>query len=151
MENFGILRGHSRVRVDGSGRLKLPAVFARPMVESYGREVFFTSVTGDFGLVYPLKVWEEIEKKLLLAPSMFPSVKKYLALTSYYGKVEALDSKDRLLIPQVLRETALLEGELIILGKLNHLEVWNLERFRREIEAHPFTDEDAQRLAELGI
>ncbi len=139
------------MKTDGSGRIKLPSVFSRPMVEFYGREVFFTSVNGDFGLIYPLKVWEDVERKLLLAPSMSPSVKKYLSLTSYYGKVLSLDAKDRLIIPQVLRRSAALEGELIILGKLNHLEIWNLERFRKEMEENPFTEEDARALASLGI
>ncbi len=139
------------MKTDSNGRIKLPAAFSRPMVEFYGREVFFTSVNGDFGLIYPLKVWEEVERRLLLAPSMSPSVKKYLSLTSYYGKVLTLDGKDRLIIPQVLRTSAALEGELIILGKLNHLEVWNLERFHQEMDKNPFTDEDARALASLGI
>ncbi len=151
MEKFGILRGHSRIKTDGSGRIKLPSSFARIVKEHYGREIFFTSVEGESGLIFPMKIWLEKERRLLQAPSMEPSVKKYLSLTSYYGKVLSLDSKERILIPQILRESASLEGDLVLLGKLNYIEVWNDQKLREKFNTNPFTDEDSAELAKWGI
>ncbi|MCD6454409.1 MAG: division/cell wall cluster transcriptional repressor MraZ [Candidatus Aminicenantes bacterium] len=151
MEKFGILRGHSRIKTDGSGRFKLPSDFSKIIKEQFGKEMFFTSVDGECGLLFPMKVWEEKERRLLNAPTMDPAIKKYLALTSYYGKVVNLDSKDRILIPQILRESASLEGELILLGKLNHIEVWNSKKLEEKFKLNPFTDEDSEALARWGI
>ncbi len=151
MEKFGILRGHSRIKTDNSGRFKLPSAFSKIIKDFYGKELFFTSVDGECGLLFPMKVWEEKERRLLQAPTMDPAIKKYLTLTSFYGKVVTLDSKDRILIPQILREAAALDGELVLLGKLNYIEVWNSEKLNEKFKLNPFTDEDSAELAKWGI
>jgi hypothetical protein len=37
------------------------------------------------------------------------------------------------------------------LGYLKHLEIWNEERLLTEMKSNPFTDEDKQALADLGV
>ena len=62
-----------------------------------------------------------------------------------------IDGQGRLLMPQLLREAAGLKGEVAVTGMLTHLEVRNLEAYRREIEENKFTSEDEKTLDELGI
>jgi DNA-binding transcriptional regulator/RsmH inhibitor MraZ len=38
-----------------------------------------------------------------------------------------------------------------VMGNLTYLEVWNNERFTRQLEASPYTDSDAEALAGFGI
>ncbi len=56
-----------------------------------------------------------------------------------------------LLMPQLLRESAQIKGEVAVTGNLTHLIVRNLEQYRKEIEEQPFTPEDEKTLDELGI
>ena len=42
-------------------------------------------------------------------------------------------------------------GEVVVLGQLNYLDVWNHERFLSKLKEQEFTDEDYQTLGELGI
>jgi DNA-binding transcriptional regulator/RsmH inhibitor MraZ len=52
----------------------------------------------------------------------------------------------------MLRNEANLAGEVVVFGYLKYLEVWNAENFRRSrLEEQPYTDEDAEALARLGI
>jgi DNA-binding transcriptional regulator/RsmH inhibitor MraZ len=51
----------------------------------------------------------------------------------------------------LLRESANIKGEVAVLGKLTLLEVRNMEAFKKEMEAQPFTPEDAETLGQLGI
>ena len=56
---------------------------------------------------------------------MNDAVMKYLDLTSYYGQQVKMDAQGRVVLPQILRSTAKLEGELAVMGKITHLEVVN--------------------------
>ena len=42
-------------------------------------------------------------------------------------------------------------GEVAVMGNLNYLEVWNLQRFRDYLEKNPLTDEDEETLSNLGV
>ena len=53
-------------------------------------------------------------------------------------------------MPQLLRETAQIKGEVAVMGNLTYLEVRNLEALRKEIEENPITDEDTRTLDESG-
>ena len=63
-----------------------------------------------------------------------------------------MDRQGRVLVPQLLRESAAMVGEVSVLGLQNHLAVWNLKRLQdRLFKKEPFTDEDGRLLAEYGI
>jgi MraZ protein len=69
---------------------------------------------------------------------------------NYYGQLVDIDGQGRLLMPQLLRESAQIRGEVAVLGNLTYLEVRNLDTFRQEIQEQ-FTPEDESTLDELGI
>jgi MraZ protein len=148
-----MLRGSYNARVDDKGRIKIPADFKRYLDEKYGRPDFYvTSLIGDCARIYPLQEWEEIEKKLAAQPSMVPATKKFLDRTNYYGQMQQMDGQGRILIYPMLRNEAKLSGEVMVFGYLKYLEIWNSENFRRSrLEEQPYTDEDAEVLAGLGI
>ena len=146
-----MLRGNAPARIDEKGRLKVPNAF-RALVESkYGRELFLTSVTGEYVRIYPMPVWLEIEEKLGAMPSTHPSRLRYLDRINYYGQIAELDAQGRVIIPVRLREAATMSGDVDVLGQFNYLDVWNHERFLNKLQHDPYTDEDARALAEFGI
>jgi len=109
-------------------------------------------VTGEFVRLYPMAVWLEIERKLLAVPSAHPSRVRFLDRVNYFGQAASLDKQGRVLLPQMLRESAAMAGEVSVLGLQNHLAVWNQKRLHdRLFKQQPFTDEDGKALAEFGI
>ena len=82
---------------------------------------------------------------------MQPQKQKFLRNTSYFGQVASMDRQGRIMIQPHLREAAGIDGEVSVVGYLKYLEVWNHEKFRQQIRAQPFTDDDADRLAQFGI
>ena len=146
-----MLRGSTLATMDDKGRLKVPTDFRRVLEERYGPEFFVTSVTGEKVLLYPLPVWEEIEGKLSGLPATDPVRQRFLDRVSYFGAQVKLDGQGRLLLPTVLRERAAMAGEVIVSAQIDHLEIWNRERFERRLVDHPFTDDDFRTLAERGI
>ena len=145
------MRGSTVATMDEKGRFKVPTDFRRVLEERYGPEFFVTSVTGEKALVYPLPVWEEIEAKLAALPATDPVRQKFLERASYFGAQLRLDGQGRLLMPPILRERAAMTGEVVVSALLDHLEIWNRERFEQRLAQHPFTDDDFRALAERGI
>lgn len=82
---------------------------------------------------------------------MDPAKIKLQKFTSYYGILTQMDPQGRILIPQALREDAQVLGDVIVIGKNDHLEVWNNEVIRRSLKEQPLTDADRERLAEQGF
>jgi MraZ protein len=138
------LRGNSPAKVDEKGRLKIPAVFLEALRE-YGSQFYITSTTGETARIYPMKVWSEIEDKLAGKASS-KQKRNFLMRTSYYGQVAELDGQGRVLLPSLLREKALLKGDVAVLGISNYLEVMNDARAVDQMKNEPFTDEDEDAL-----
>ena len=146
-----MFRGHEQARIDDKGRLKVPNVFRSLLESKYGRELFLTSLTGEYVRVYPMPVWLEKEEKLAQMPSTHPSRLRFLDRVNFFGQQAELDTQGRVLIPARLRETATMSGDVDVLGLYNYLDVWNHDRFLTTLQREAYTDDDARALAELGI
>jgi MraZ protein len=148
---MGVFRGNAPARIDDKGRLKVPNTFKSVLENKYGRELFLTSLSGEFVRIYPMPVWLEIEQKLGEMPSTHPARLRFLDRVNYYGQTSELDVQGRVLIPARLRDAATIAGDVDVLGQFNYLDVWNHDRLLTKLQREPYTDEDARSLAEFGI
>ncbi len=146
-----MLRGNSPAKIDDKGRLKVPSGFRALVEQEFGTDLFVTSLSGECVRIYPMKVWNEIEKKLAAVPSTLPARARFFDRVNYYGQVAELDKQGRVLIHQRLRDSAEMNGEVDVLGVYDYLEVWNHDRFAAKLQREPFTDEDARVLSQYGI
>jgi MraZ protein len=164
------LRGNSPATIDEKGRLKLPSGFKSALDAFFASQAlndsnanasadlqpsaprfYLTSLDAKCGLLYPLPIWEEIEEKIYKLPSTLGARRAYLENSSYYGSVIEPDAQGRFVIQPILRASADLSGEIVILGQINHLMIWNRSAFERRIAAEPLTTAHLEQLAELGI
>lgn len=148
-----MLRGSFPAKIDEKGRVKIPADFRKILEDRYGSEtdLYVTSPTGESVLIYPMSEWEQIEAKMLEPPKFTPEKQKFLRNTNFFGQVAQMDKQGRVLIQPRLRESAGISGEINVMGNLNHLEVWDDQRFASLRAAEPYTSKDAQALALLGL
>lgn len=146
-----MLRGNYTARIDSKGRLKVPTLFRRYVEEKYGTDVYVTSLTGECVRIYPLPEWESIEQRLSLLPSMDPARRKFVDRTSYYGQQSSMDSQGRVLIHTLLRKSAAVVGEVVVIGALNYLEIWEHDKFQQRLLSDPYTEADEAAIARLGI
>src|SRR6266851_3315530 len=151
MEQSCVFRGNAPARIDDKGRLKMPSNFRSLLESKYGRELFLTSLTGEYVRMYPMPVWLEIEQKLSQAPSTHPSKLRFLDRVNYFGQAAELDAQGRVIIPVRLRDSATMIGEVDVLGQQKYLDVWNHDRFLAKLQREAYTDDDARALSEFGI
>ena len=146
-----MFRGNAPARIDDKGRLKVPNAFRSLLESKYGRDLFLTSLTGEYVRIYPMPVWLETEEKLGRMPSSHPARLRFLDRISYFGQAAELDAQGRVIIPVRLRESATMSGDVDVLGLYNCFDVWNHDRFLTKLQRDPYTDDDARALAEFGI
>ena len=61
-----------------------------------------------------------------------------------------VDKQGRILVPNILREFAQINKEVVLIGVASRIEIWSKERFEG-ITAFEDMDEIAEHMAELGL
>lgn len=145
------LMGHSPAKVDPKGRVKIPTAFRTIIEDRFGSECFITSFDGERAMIYPLSVWREFNGRLSRVPSTSTAKRKLMERANYYGQLVSIDAQGRLLVPQILRQVADLEGEVVVLGNGDHLIVWSNEKIAQRFAEEPLTDEDYKELELHGV
>ena len=144
-----MFRGNHPAKVDEKGRLKLPSAFKQLVDAANVTKFYVTSTDGKSAEIWPLPEWEKREEKLAESSDMDDAVKKYLNLTSYYGQQVEMDNQARILLPQILRNSAQLDAEVTVFGMRVYVEVHNREIFERNMAANAMTADDRKAMAEI--
>lgn len=144
-----MFRGNHPAKVDEKGRLKLPAAFKQLLDAQHTAQFYITSPDGTKAEIWPLPVWEKLEEKLVEHSTMNDAVEKYLSVTGYYGQQVEMDTQARVLLPQILRGTAKLDAEVVVMGKIDHLEVHNQAMFEANLPANSLTADDRKALGAI--
>jgi MraZ protein len=76
-------------------------------------------------LVYPLNEWEKLTNGLSKLNVFDPKKRFFMREFMKYVNECELDSQNRILIPTQLVNYAKLNGEIVILGMLDKLEIWD--------------------------
>lgn len=142
-------RGGATARIDDKGRLKLPASMRTVLEEKYGPELFVTSVDGLTVLIYPKAEWEAHERAIVGEDELLaldPARQNYLTRVNFYGQESEADAQGRVVIQPRLRVSAGIEGEVSVVGRYNHLQVWNSDRLDTKLDSEPFTNDDYRAL-----
>ncbi len=126
--------GKYRYSLEEKGRLFIPVKFRREL--SPDAEDSFVVTRGWDGClgVHPLDGWRKVEKKLEEYPQENARARKLVRWFSANAEVVRLDAQGRIKIPQHLLGFAGLEKEVIIIGVLNRIELWNPEVYEKEEE-----------------
>lgn len=142
-------RGSYDVKIDDRGRIKIPAKFLSVFESCYSKEVFLTSLEGDHVMLFPIEIWERMEGQIDTLGILDPDVDAYVNRLNYWGTESEMDSKGRVLVPPALRKTGQLDDTVRVLGKANHLVIWNEEIFREKELGEPFGKEKLHRVSRI--
>jgi MraZ protein len=116
-----VFKGTYTHRIDGKGRLPVPAAFRR-LLEGAG---FVVATQLDECLaVYPPAEWGKLEAQLAALPAFSKPVKALTRLLASRAADCEIDGQGRILLPHPLRAAVGLERDAIVIGVLNRFEVW---------------------------
>ncbi len=115
--------------VDKKGRVSIPARFRKLLAD----EVVLTisNTMKDALRVYTLEQFDEMIEKLYGNQEYDPGFQAFLNDIAEHTVTVSIDSQNRILIPQNLREVYGLKEEVILLGKFKHFEIWDEDRLKQ--------------------
>lgn len=134
--------GEFRHTVDVKGRLIVPS---RMRDELSGDRVVLTRWLEDCIAIWSADGWAEMEARLRALGSSSPRARRFVRWVASSAHIDEVDKQGRITVPQRLREKAALKRDVVVIGALNHGEIWSPERWEQHNEV---TDE--QQLAELA-
>ena len=140
--------GEYRHSVDVKGRLAVPAKF-RAQLDSGA----FVSRWMDACLaIWPRAAWERLADKVAALPTVENAGARLFSRFLFANAVEVVwDAQGRFVLPSYLREAAGLESEAVIVGSLDHAEIWTpsgWDDYRKALEE---PDGLAKAFSGLGI
>ncbi|MFO7448001.1 MAG: division/cell wall cluster transcriptional repressor MraZ [Ignavibacteriaceae bacterium] len=129
-----LFRGQFTYSVDAKGRVSIPARLRKHVSPEANDTFIMTKGTSTCIDVFPLDAWLKIEEKLNQLNPYDPAHAKFLRMTLQFTAEDNLDSQSRILIPQPLLDYAKIEKDVLILGALKKIEIWNPEIYREYID-----------------
>ena len=139
--------GEYDVPVDEKGRVFIPADF-RKKLPPEANDTFVVVRGFDYCLTaYPQHVWEETARKMLRLPQTERKVRVFIrGMLSQAAEVK-LDRQGRANIPRKLLERVGIADQMVIIGALDKLEMWNPKDWKQFMEeAEPALEEVAETL-----
>ena len=148
-----MFRGRYEHTVTNTGRVSIPSKFREVCRDKYSEETFVITNFDSCLVAYPLKEWNEIENKISTLPQFRQDV---LAFMRYLmgGAVDCpIDSQGRVLIPQSLRKHANINKEVVMIGMLKKIEIWDRETWYEQESKNSYEQFKKSReiLAEHGL
>ena len=122
--------GSFKYSVDTKGRVSIPAKL-RKFVDPKSNDAFvMTRGTTKCIDVYPMNFWEElVQSKLNQLNSFEPKEAMFLRMFLQQAAEDKLDTQSRLLIPKNLIDYAEISKDVLILGAIKKIEIWNPQNY----------------------
>ncbi len=109
--------------IDEKGRLTIPARYRNELATGL-------VVTRGFDrnlIIYPIREWEKLAEQIMAKPVTDRMVRAFRR-RMFSGAINPeADRQGRILLPPYLRDFAGLNGEVVVVGSYNFIEVWSAE------------------------
>ena len=114
--------------LDAKGRLIMPAKFR----EQLGDQFVVTKGLDGCLFVYPMSEWQDIEERFRKIPQTTRDARKFARFFFSGAAACEADKQGRVLIPAPLREHADLKKDVILVGVVNKIEIWDAAAYREK-------------------
>lgn len=112
--------------LDPKGRVIVPAPFREIIASNYNPKMYITNAAFDPCLhIYPQEEWNRLEEKVRQLPRMQEEVRFFMRRVIASATEVEMDKQGRILIPAAHREDAGLVSDIVIVGQIEKIELWN--------------------------
>ncbi len=144
-----MFRGSYEHTVDAKGRVSVPSKFREIIADRYDGSLVLTMDFDQCLTVYPLEEWEKLEEKIRTLPMMKQEVKDFMRYVFSTATECELDKQGRILIPPVHRDRAGISKNVILVGIMTKIEIWDAKAW--EARNSQNGDKIGEALAALGL
>ncbi|HEU5310701.1 MAG TPA: division/cell wall cluster transcriptional repressor MraZ [Candidatus Eisenbacteria bacterium] len=134
-------RGSYQHSIDHKGRVSIPARFRRVLGGENDTVVVLRGLDACVWL-YPLEEFQRFEERLRARPLGDEASRRFQRMLLVDSRDEPLDAQGRVAIPPRLIAHAKLEKDVLVIGLLDHMEIWNPDLFEEYLKSSNRTYED---------
>ncbi len=146
-----MFRGRFEHSIDEKGRTSIPMKFREVLTTNYDERLIVSNFDRCLW-AYPVGEWQKIEEKVAALPQFNAQVKALQRVFISAACECPLDRQGRILIPPTLREYAGLERDLILVGMVRRIEIWDKPRWDEVFrESQDAVGKAGAALADLGL
>ena len=148
-----MFRGSSFHTLDTKGRMIIPSRF-RDVIRAGGGDAVMITRMDNCLCAYPLNEWSKIEDKILTLAEKGDAMRRFRRVFVGGAFECACDKQGRVLVPPSLRNYAGLDKDIILVGVLDHFEIWSKDNWEREnqlMEEDMLKDEVRVEISRLGL
>ncbi len=148
-----MFRGTSFHTIDSKGRIIIPSRF-REVVQNSGEERLMISRMDKSLFAYTFQEWGKIETKIMSLAEKSANMRRFRRVFVGGAFDCACDKQERILIPPILRQYAKIEKDIVLVGVLDHFEIWSRENWDNEnmtMETDMKKEEVRNEIAKLGL
>ena len=112
--------------IDPKGRVIIPSPFREIIFTNYSTKLYITNDVFDKCLhIYPQEEWSRLEEKVRLLPKSQDEIKFFMRRVIASAQEVELDKQGRILVPAAHREDAVLNTDIVIVGQIDKIELWD--------------------------
>ncbi len=128
--------------MDSKGRIAIPAKLRKHISAEANETFVMTRGLSNCIDLYPLDEWQRIEQKLLELNSFQPDDARFIRMFVQFAAEDVMDVQSRIMIPSTLISYARIEKEVLILGALKKIEIWNPKVYEEYLNLSPQSYEE---------
>ena len=134
--------------IDAKGRFIIHAKFR----ETLGDKFIVTKGLDGCLFVYPKSEWSSFEEKLKVLPLTNKDARQFTRFFLAGAAACEVDKQGRILLPQVLRDFAQLEKEVVLIGVASRVEIWSKINWEQSMSTYnDDMNEIAEKMESLGF
>jgi MraZ protein len=124
--------------LEQKGRVSIPKSFR----EVIGETAVITRGLDGCLFLFELENWQRVAQEAASLPLTKKQARAWMRLLANNASELSFDHLGRILIPPDLRTQANLDKEVVVVGSLTHVELWDRETYHRYLDSVNETAED---------
>ncbi len=125
-----IFTGSCSYSLDAKGRVNVPAKMRKSLAPANDRTFIVTRGADPCIVLYPVEVWRLIVEKLVGLNKRRALHRHYTRNLVCYAEAVQYDQQGRIALPVELIKYAGIEKSTVIVGMLDHIEIWDPDHLR---------------------
>ena len=130
-----MFQGAVQLNLDSKGRLAIPAKHRDVLLSECAGNLVLTADVDGCLLVYPQQEWQPIRDKLLKLSALNPKIRALQRLLVGNAEDVLMDNAGRVLISPNLRNYAVLDKRVMLVGQGNKFELWDEAKWQAQQDA----------------
>ena len=137
-----MFQGHANINIDDKGRIIVPSKF-RKHISPEANDIMNATLGRDNCVwLFPSYEWTKLLQTLDKVNSYTKDEVAMKRQMLFHADECILDSQHRILVPQQLLQIVNIKKEVLLIGQLERIELWNPENYESYLKGNTDTYED---------